>query len=88
MWYLVCVCSCPVAVGYHVAGPAAIWISVIVGALIAILAASRAYSPGAYPGVSWLNFMLGAWTIMSPWVCEYAANLGGRWENVALGIAI
>ncbi len=84
----VCLAASPWVFGYHVAGPAATWNSVIVGALIAILAASRVYLPRVHPGVSWINFCLGLWTIMSPWLCEYAGNMHGRWDNVALGIVI
>ncbi len=83
-----CLLVSPWVFGYHVAGPGAIWNSVIVGASIAILAAFRAYLPAAHPGLSAVNFWLGLWTIMSPWMCEYAGNMRGRWDNVVLGIVI
>ncbi len=83
VWLLVS----PWVFGYHVVGSEAIANSVIVGALIAILAALRAYS-GVYPGLSWINLLLALWTVVSPWVCGYAENISGRLDNMLLGIVI
>jgi hypothetical protein len=47
------------------------WNSWIVGALIAIFAMIRLSNPGGLPFFSWLNMLLGAWTIASPWVFSY-----------------
>lgn len=70
----------------YTGGPAAN--SVFVGALIAILAASRLASLRSSAGLSAINLILALWTIASPWVCGYSANIGAVRDNVLLGIAI
>ncbi len=62
--------------------------SVIVGALIVALAANRFESPGRKMALSWINLVLGLWTIASPWVCGYASNISALRNNVVLGIVI
>jgi hypothetical protein len=76
----------PWAFGYD-AWPAVLN-SVIVGALIATLAANRVESPGSKIALSWINFALALWTIASPQVFGYATNVGGVKDNLILGIAI
>jgi hypothetical protein len=76
----------PWAYGYD-AWPAVLN-SVIVGTLIAALAANRVESPGSKTALSGINFALALWTIGSPWVFGYAANVGGVRDNLILGIAI
>jgi hypothetical protein len=62
--------------------------SVIVGALIAILAAIRLASLRDSTRLSVVNLTLALWTIASPWVYGYAANLDGVRDNVILGVVI
>lgn len=62
--------------------------SVFVGALIAILAASRLASLRSSAGLSAINLILALWTIASPWVYGYSANTGAVRDNLLLGIAI
>jgi len=69
-------------------GSHAVLNSVFVGALIAILAASRLASLRPTVGLSGINFVLALWTIASPWVCGYAANFGAAGDNVILGIMV
>lgn len=83
LWLLVS----PWVFGYH-EGAAATLNSVIVGALIAILAASRLASFRTSVGLSWVNVLLALWTIASPWVYGYGANIGGVRDNVILGVAM
>jgi hypothetical protein len=78
----------PWVFGYRAVGPAAIWNGVIVGALIAILAACRYLSPRARTGLSWVNMSLALWILICPVVYGYTANLGGVLDNVILGVAI
>ena len=78
----------PWVFGYASAGPAPMWNSVIVGALILILAATRFSTPHTAPGLSWTNLILGLWAIASPFIYVYQ-NLGSAtWDNVATGIAV
>lgn len=83
VWLLVS----PWVFGYHV-GSEASWNSVIVGALIALLAAFRAYSARVYPSLSWINLLLALWTVVSPWAWGYAENVDARLDNVVLGVMI
>jgi hypothetical protein len=84
----ICLLVSPWLFGYSALGVPAIWNSVIVGALIALLAASRQVSPPTSTGRSWVIMVLALWTIASPWVYGYAANLGGLRDNVVLGIVM
>lgn len=64
------------------------WNSIVAGALIALLAAARFSSPRSSVGSSWLNLLLGLWTIASPWIYGYAANGAAMWDCVAVGIVV
>ena len=74
--------------GYSAVGFPAIWNSVVVGTLVALLAASRQVSPPTSTGRSWVIVVLALWTIVSSWVYGYAANLRGLRDNVLLGIVM
>jgi type III secretory pathway component EscS len=74
----------PVLIG----GTPAVMNSVIVGAMIAILAASRLASLRDSAILSGVNLILALWTIASPWVYGYASNVGAVRDNVLLGVAI
>ena len=78
----------PWVFGYSAAGGAAIWNSVVAGALIVILAANRVGSPHTGSGLSWTNFLLGLWTIASPWIYVYERQSSALWDNVVLGAAV
>jgi hypothetical protein len=69
-------------------GTPAVMNSVMVGALISILAGSRLASLRDSAGLSAVNLILALWIIASPWVYGYAANVGGVRDNVLLGVAI
>jgi hypothetical protein len=69
-------------------GRAPVLNSVYVGALISILAAFRLATLDRSAGLSAINLILGLWTIASPWVCGYSANVGAVWDNLLLGIAV
>ena len=69
-------------------GTPAVMNSVIVGALITILAASRLASLRDSAILSGVNLILALWTIGSPWMYGYATNVGAVRDNVLLGVAI
>ena len=66
----------------------AFWNSIVAGALVVLLAAGRFSLPRSSLGSSWLNVLLGLWTIVSPWIYGYAANGAAMWDCIAVGIAI
>lgn len=79
----------PWVFGYaYASGNAPLWNSVVVGALVLILAATRFSSPHTAAGLSWTNLVLGLWTIASPWIYEYDRIGSAAWDNIATGIAI
>lgn len=82
LWLL----ASPWVFGYQTVGTAAMLNSVVVGALIAVVAAGRLASLRTSVGLSWVNVVLALWTIASPWVYGYAANIGGVRDNVILGV--
>lgn len=84
IWLLVS----PWIFGYQVAGSAVIGNSVIVGALIAILAAGNCFSHRTRTGLNWINVLLALWTMISPLLFGYTANIGGFRDNLALGILV
>jgi len=69
-------------------GRPAVLSSVMAGALIAIIAANRLASLRSTAGLSGVNVLLGVWTVASPWLCEYTANIGALLDNVILGVAV
>ena len=69
-------------------GTRAVLNSVIVGALIAILAASRFASLRDTAILSGVNLILALWTIASPWVYGYSTDVDAVRDNVLLGVAI
>lgn len=73
--------------GYGAHG-SAVWNSVAAGAVIALFAAARVRDPHHVSTLSWVNLMLGAWTIVSPWVFGYSPNGAAMWNNIILGAAV
>ena len=67
---------------------AALWSSLMSGAIIVLIGAYRTFAPGANPGWSWVNFIVGLWVIITPWVYGYAFNGAAVWDKVIAGIII
>ncbi|HEY4258328.1 MAG TPA: SPW repeat protein [Candidatus Udaeobacter sp.] len=72
----------PFVLGFH--SPKAIWNNVITGVVVGVLALIR-WSM-RQPGWSWLNLILGAWLVISPFV--FFLSGAAMWNNVILGIII
>ena len=68
---------------FDYSGRAPVLNSVNVGALISILAAFRLGTLDRSAGLSAINLILGLWTIASPWVCDFSANVGAEQEHAA-----
>ena len=65
------------------------WNSIIVGIVVAVLAAIRFFAPRSAVGLSWINALLGIWIIISPWVFGYAStNTARMWNSVIFGIIV
>ena len=64
------------------------WNSIVAGIIVLLVAANRIYSPRSGVTLSWLNLLLGLWTIASPWIYGYYDNPAAMWDCVAVGIAI
>jgi hypothetical protein len=64
------------------------WDLAIVGIVVAVLAASRAFGNYRPSWPSWVNAVLGVWTIISPWVFVRTASAAMVWDAVITGIAI
>jgi hypothetical protein len=62
--------------------------SIIVGGLILIFGAIRDASPHARTGFSWANIVLGAWTVISPWIYQYSGTMPRVWNSVIVGLAV
>src|ERR1700744_1520484 len=60
--------------------------NVSVGALIALIAGCRIATWRESSGLSGINLVLGLWTAGSPWICEYADNLGGTLNSLIVGL--
>jgi hypothetical protein len=78
----------PWVFGYQAAGSSAIWNSIIVGALIAILAASNCFARHIHTSPNWINVLLALWTMISPLVYGYTANNWGLGDNMILAMLI
>lgn len=66
----------------------AMWNSFIVGFAVLLLAWGRAANPVRYVGLSWLNFLLGVWSFISPFVLMYSAFPRPTWNNIVVGVIV
>jgi hypothetical protein len=76
----------PFVLGYsHDKG--AIWNNVISGIIIMVIAAVRIWG-NAMPRISWINFIVGIWLIISPWAANFSLGSGFAWNQVIVGIMV
>src|SRR5690625_603830 len=66
----------------------ATWNSLIVGFLIAVFAIIRTTAPMQAPGLSWLNFILGIWLVMSPFIVNFGGVDAAMWNSVIAGLIV
>jgi hypothetical protein len=68
--------------------PAPLWNAVIVGVIVAVSAAARAYLPHRAVGLSWLNLVLGMWLIVSPFALGYTMSSVAMGNALILGVIV
>lgn len=73
---------------YDLVGTTPVVTEVLIGFLIAILAACRLAEIRLSLGLSGVNFVLGVWTLSAPWVVDYGSNEAAVRNNVVVGVAI
>jgi uncharacterized membrane protein len=67
---------------------AAMWNSVIIGLAVAIMAMVRVGAPLRYEGLSWLNFVLGVWLILAPFLLGFSVIGAAMWNSVIVGLVV
>lgn len=77
----------PWALAYSVIETAT-WNSVIVGLAVTLLAAIRLANPLRFEALSWLNFALGLWLILSPFLLNFQEVDSAMWNSVVVGLII
>lgn len=77
----------PFALGYANV-ETALWNSVIVGLAVTVMAIVRVVRPDEYEGISWVNFVLGIWLLVSPFVLGLANIDWLVWNNIIVGVIV
>lgn len=69
----------------------AVWNQVTVGIVIAVLAFTRAATPDRFESLSWVNFVLGAWLIIAPFLLAYNDTTNTAaiyWNDIIMGVIV
>jgi hypothetical protein len=74
--------------GYAHSAMNAMTSSVIVGILVLIFGILRYNRPHARTALSWLNLILGLWTLASPWIFRLTDNTAYIANSVIVGILV
>lgn len=77
----------PYGFGYYLVNPP-FWNSVAVGFAVAILAIVRVVLPFSFVEIGWINFGLGAYLAISPFLFGFADLAPALWNSVLVGIFI
>jgi hypothetical protein len=64
------------------------WNQALVGSVIALLAASRAFGGYRSSWPSWVNAVLGLWTMISPWVLVRTMSAATAWNAAITGLIV
>jgi hypothetical protein len=78
----------PWVYGYAGTATNAMSSSVIVGVLVLIFSALRYNTPHSRTVLSWANIVLGAWTVLSPWIFRLTDHTGYIFNSVIVGILV
>ena len=63
------------------------WLMIILGVVIAASGLVNLATPGT-PWVEWVQLILGAALIVSPWVGSYTAHTGASWTSWIAGAVV
>lgn len=81
----VCLFVSPWALGFTPdAMPA--WNAWIVGLVLGILAVATLSVFAEWE--EWVNLVLGAWLVISPWVLQFTTNQSAMWTHVVIGLLV
>lgn len=61
---------------------------IILGLLIATMAAFRVFGAYGRAWLSWANALLGVWLVVAPWVLGYSSLMHPTWNDVIVGILV
>ena len=64
------------------------WNAWLIGALIFVVSCARMVNPLHSTPLCWVNAILGAWILISPWVFDYTANSPRFMNSLAVGAVI
>ncbi len=64
----------------------ALWNSVIVGILVALMALM--HLRGGPVWEEWVNLVLGIWLILSPWILGFSGMASPTWNAVIVGVLV
>jgi hypothetical protein len=84
LWLLIA----PFVLAYNVASDAATWNDVIVGIVVASLAAIRAFGAYSQGWLSWSNVALGVWLIITPFALGYSEHADPLWNDIIVGVIV
>ncbi len=78
----------PMVLGYSSLESAA-WNDRVVGVAVFVLAVARVAAPARFEVISWINFVLGAWLIVAPFLMGYsvAGALGSATADPTAAVA-
>jgi len=72
----------PWVIGFAATTPAA-WNAWIVGAVLALVAVTALWAVAEWE--EWVNFVIGVWMVVSPWVLGFFGDVNVMWTFVILG---
>jgi hypothetical protein len=78
-----CLFVSPWVIGFTALTTAA-WDAWIVGAVLAIVALGALWAVAEWE--EWVNFVIGIWAIISPWVLGFSGTVDAMWTFVILGV--
>jgi hypothetical protein len=64
------------------------WDLAIIGLIVAVLAAVRAFGDYKPSWPSWVNAVLGLWVLVNPWIMARTMSEGTMWNCVITGLII
>jgi SPW repeat-containing protein len=76
----------PWILGFYAAIPGASWNFFVIGVAFIVFAAFGLKLAATWE--EWVNLVLGAWLLVSPWVLRYSDNITARDDAVVVGLIV